>query len=160
MELATGEQTHRPIDARAPRFNQAVVSVALLAGYLVDARWVVAAMAVALGLGAAFGPAYGPFLQIFKRFVRPRLAAATEFEDSRPPRFAAAVGTVFLVGSATAFVLGSETLGWALGLIVAGLAGLAAVTKLCVGCEMYLFAHRLLARRVLARRGASPLTVA
>jgi hypothetical protein len=49
---------------------------------------------------------------------------------------------VFLTAATIAFVLGATTVGWTLSLIVAGLAALAAVTGICVGCEMYTFVAR------------------
>ncbi|HVF31683.1 MAG TPA: DUF4395 domain-containing protein [Acidimicrobiales bacterium] len=133
----------KPIDPRGPRFNQAVLTVALLGAFLLDARWVVPLFAVVLLLGAALGPRYGPFLRLYAEVIRPRLAPPADLEDPRPPRFAAAVGVVFLTGASVAFAAGAHGLGWALALVVAALAGLAAVTGICVGCEVYL----LLARR-------------
>ena len=132
-----------PIDPRGPRFNQAVMTVALLAGFLLDLRVVVPVFAVVLLLGAAFGPRYGPFLRLYAEVIKPRLAPPAELEDPRPPRFAAAVGVVFLGAATVAFAAGAVGLGWALALVVAALAGLAAVTGICVGCEIYV----LLARR-------------
>jgi hypothetical protein len=64
-------------------------------------------------------------------------------EDPRPPRFAAAIGVLFLGAATIALVAGAPGLAWVLALIVAVLAGLAAITGICVGCEVYL---------VLARR--------
>lgn len=133
----------RPIDPRGPRFNQAVLTVALLVGFLADARPVVPVFAAVLLLGAAFGPRYGPFLRLFADVIRPKLPPPSELEDPRPPRFAAAVGVVFLTAATVAFAAGAVGLGWALALIVAALAGLAAASGICVGCEIYL----LLARR-------------
>jgi len=132
-----------PIDPRGPRFNQAVLAIALLIGFALDQRWVPAVFAVVLFLGAAFGPRYGPFLRLYVEAIKPRLGPPSDLEDPRPPRFAAAVGVVFLVASTLAFVLGAATVGWVLALIVAALAALAATTGICVGCEIYL---------VLARR--------
>jgi hypothetical protein len=136
-----------PIDPRGPRFNQAVLATALLAGFLVDWRPVVPLFALVLFLGAAFGPRYGPFLALYAKLIRPRLGPPREMEDPRPPRFSAALGVVFLAAGTLAFAAGSTILGWGLALVVAALAALAAVTGICVGCEMYLF----LTRR---RRGA------
>lgn len=132
-----------PIDPRGPRFNQAVLAVALLAGFLADWRAVVPLFALVLLVGAALGPKYGPFLAVYANVIRPRLAPPRELEDPRPPRFAAAVGVVFLAAATLAFVAGHAGIGWALALIVAALAGLSAITGVCVGCEVYL----LLARR-------------
>ena len=116
-----------PIDPRGPRFNQAVLAIALLGGFLVDWRPVVPVFALVLLAGAALGPRYGPFLALYGKVIRPRLGPPREIEDPRPPRFAA----------------GHPGIGWALALVVAALAGLSATTGVCVGCEIYL----LLARR-------------
>ena len=132
-----------PIDPRGPRFNQAVLAIALLGGFLVDWRPIVPLFALVLLAGAALGPRYGPFLALYGRLIRPRLAPPRELEDPRPPRFASSVGVVFLAAATLAFVAGDAGIGWGLALIVAALAALSATTGICVGCEIYL----LLARR-------------
>lgn len=135
-----------PIDPRGPRTNQAVLAVALLVGFLADWRAVVPIFAVVLFLGAAFGPRYGPVLRFYAVVIKPRLGPPAELEDPRPPRFSAVVGVVFLTAAGGAFLAGAPGLAWALALIVAALAGLAAVTGICVGCEMYLWLARLRGR--------------
>ncbi|HEY5697143.1 MAG TPA: DUF4395 domain-containing protein [Acidimicrobiales bacterium] len=139
-----------PIDPRGPRTNQAVLAVALLAGFLADWRPVVPIFAVVLLLGAAFGPRYGPVLRFYADVVKPRLGPPAELEDPRPPRFAAAVGVAFLVAASLSFLAGAPGLAWSLALVVAALAGLAAVTGICVGCEVYLWLARLRGRRLSA----------
>lgn len=139
-----------PIDPRGPRFNQAVLATALLAGFLADWRPVVPLFALVLLAGAGLGPRYGPFLALYAKVIRPRLAPPRELEDPRPPRFAAAVGVAFLGAGTLAFAAGAAGLAWALALVVAALAGLSAVTGICVGCEIYLMAAR--------RRPADPAT--
>ena len=135
-----------PIDPRGPRFNQAVLAVGLFGGFLVDWRPAVPVFALILLAGAAFGPRYGPFLVLYARVLRPRLGPPRQLEDPRPPRFSAALGVVFLAAGTLAFAAGSPGLGWGLALVVAALAALAAVTGICLGCEMYLVLTR--------RRGA------
>ena len=117
--------------------------MALLGGFLLDWRWVIPVFAVVLLLGAAFGPRYGPVLRFFIEVVKPRLGPPAEMEDPRPPRFAAAIGVLFLGAASLALLVGAPGVAWALALIVAALAGLAAVSGVCIGCELYL---------VLARR--------
>lgn len=131
-----------PIDARMPRFNQAVVAVALLGGFVFDLPWVIPVFAVVLGLGAAFGPRYGPFLRVWSDLVAPRLGPATELEDPRPPRFAAVVGAGLLAAASGLLLLGAVGIAWVVALVVAVLAALAAATGLCVGCELYVRAQR------------------
>jgi hypothetical protein len=135
-------QAPKAIDPRGPRFNQGSITVLLLAGFLLDWRPIAPIIGLVLLLGAAFGPRYGPFLRLFADAIKPRLSPPTELEDPRPPRFAAAVGVAFLAASTAAFAAGQAGVGWALALIVAALAGLAAVTGVCVGCEVYLFLAR------------------
>ena len=117
--------------------------MALLGGFLLDWRWVIPVFAVVLLLGAAFGPRYGPVLRFFIEVVKPRLGPPAEMEDPRPPRFAAAIGVLFLGAASLALLVGAAGVAWALALIVAALAGLAAVSGVCIGCELFL---------VLARR--------
>lgn len=142
--------TPTPIDPRGPRTNQAVLAGALLLGFLADWRPVVPVFMAVLFLGAAFGPRYGPVLRFYAQVIRPRLGPPAELEDPRPPRFAAAVGVAFLAASTLAFLAGAPGLGWALALVVAALAGLAAVTGICVGCEVYLGLARLRGRPLTA----------
>jgi len=139
-----------PIDPRGPRTNQAVLAVALLAGFLADWRPVVPIFAVVLLLGAAFGPRYGPVLRFYADVVKPRLGPPAELEDPRPPRFAAAVGVAFLLAASLTFLAGAPGLAWSLALVVAALAGLAAVTGICVGCAVYLWLARLRGRPLSA----------
>ena len=131
-----------PIDPRGPRFNQTALSIAVLVGFILDWRPVVPLFAAVLLLGAAFGPRWGLFLRLYAEVIRPRLAPPTELEDPRPPRFAAVVGVLFLAAATVAFAAGAPGVGWALALVVAALAGLAATTGICVGCELWLFAAR------------------
>lgn len=131
--------------------NQAVLSIAMLGAYVFDIWALVPVFMVALFTGAAFGPEYGPVLRFFAVVVKPRLKPPAHLEDPRPPRFAAAVGVVFLGLATLCFLADYSALGWVFALIVAALAGLAATTGICLGCDLYV----LLAKR---RRGAQAPT--
>jgi hypothetical protein len=129
------------IDARAPRFNQLVIGSLSLVAFLVDWWPLYAILAAQLAIGLTLGRRWClPCLAYFE-LVQP-LAGEGPIEDSRPPRFANMVGFAFLSGAAIALAAGATALGWALGLMVAALALLAAATGLCTGCEVY----RLVAR--------------
>ncbi len=132
----------KPIDPRGPRFNQAMIAALLLVGFVLDWWPIVPAVAVILAVGAALGPRFGPFLALYAHVIRPRLEPPAELEDPRPPRFAATLGVVVLAASTVAFLAGAAAVGWVLALLVALLAGLAASTGICVGCEIYLFLAR------------------
>lgn len=144
-----GTRSPTPIDPRGPRFNQAVVTVLLLGAFVFEQPLVVPAVALVLLAGAALGPRWGPFLLVYSQLIRPRLGPPTELEDPRPPRFAAAFGAVVLSVATAALLAGFGVVGWTLTLVVAVLAGLAAATGICVGCEIWLFTAR--------RRGVRPV---
>jgi len=137
------------IDARAPRVNQAVVGVVALLAVTVGPWWLLALMGAQLALGLTLGRRWClPCLAYFE-LVQPRFGEGP-LEDSRPPRFANLVGAVFLGSASLAFLLGLETLGIVLGLLVAALALLAASTGLCAGCEAYKLAFLLTGRKFVS----------
>jgi Domain of unknown function (DUF4395) len=130
------------IDSRAPRFNQATVGVLALVAVLTGWWLLLGLLAAQLAIGLVFGRRYClPCLAYFE-LVQPRFGEGP-VEDARPPRFANMVGAGVLGGATLAYGLGVETLGAALGLLVAGLALLAAATGICVGCETYRLGARL-----------------
>jgi hypothetical protein len=129
------------VDARAPRFNQAIIGTAALAAYLVGWWPLLALAGLQLALTLTFGPRVCLGCLVYFKVVRPRLGPGP-IKDARPVRFANLVGLIFLSAASLAHLAHLPRLGWALGLIVAALALLAAVSGLCVGCEVY----RLLAR--------------
>ena len=57
-----------------------VLATALLLGFLADWRPVVPIFALVLLAGAALGPKYGPFLALYAKVIKPRLAPPAELE--------------------------------------------------------------------------------
>lgn len=135
------------IDARAPRFNQAVVAAFALAGAVLGWPVLWALMAVQLGLGLTLGRRWCLSCRVYYEVIQPRIGEG-ELEDSRPPRLANMMGTAFLGAAALAWWVGAPTVGTVLGSLVAALALLAVVTDFCTGCEIYKLSARL--------RGISP----
>jgi hypothetical protein len=137
------------IDARAPRFNQAVVGTVALVAITVGPWWLLGVLAAQLAVGLTLGRRYClPCLAYFE-LVQPRLGEGP-LEDARPPRFANLVGVVFLTAASSAFAAGWDPLGVALGAIVAALALLAASTGFCTGCEAYKLGYRLAGREFVS----------
>ena len=130
------------IDARAPRFNQAVVGTLSLVAFLVDWWPLYAILAGQFALGLAFGRRWCLPCLLYFEVLQPRLGEGP-IEDARPPRFANQVGLVVLAAASIAHAAGAEVLGWALGLMVAALALLSAATGFCAGCELYKLGARL-----------------
>ncbi|HEX9437157.1 MAG TPA: DUF4395 family protein [Candidatus Limnocylindria bacterium] len=130
------------IDARAPRTNQAIVGTLSLVAFLTGWWPILGLLAAQLAIGLTFGRRYCLPCLLYFEVLQPRFGEGP-IEDSRPPRFANMVGVAFLGAATLAHALGFAALGWTLGLIVAALALLAAITGLCVGCEMYRIAARV-----------------
>lgn len=149
------------IDARAPRFNQATIGTLALVAVVTGWWPILALLAAQLAIGLRFGRRFCLACVAYFALVQPRIGEG-RIEDSRPPRFANQVGLVVLSAATLAYAIGLRPVGAGLGLLVAGLALLAATTGLCVGCELYrLGAHlrgvraRQFARVELADMGAA-----
>ncbi len=140
-------QTQRQIDPRGPQFNAMLTSVVLALSLLTapDALGValLGLQAVLFAVAVAFGVQRTPAAFLFKRLVRPRLAAPTHLEDPQPSRFAQGVGLVCAVVGLLGYLSGAPVVGAiATGFALAA-ALLNAVFGFCLGCEMYLLIRRV-----------------
>jgi hypothetical protein len=133
------------IDSRAPRFNQATIGLLSLVAVLAGWHWLVGLLALQLAVGLVLGRRFCLPCVVYFELVQPRFREGP-LEDSRPPRAANIVGAVVLSASTLGYAAGSEVVGTALALLVAGLALLAAVTGFCTGCEAYKLGCRLTGR--------------
>ena len=152
-------QQQGQIDPRGPQFN-AVLTSAVLALSLLTAPGAVgvtllAVQAVLFALGVGLGVQRTPAAWLFRRFVRPRLAAPSHGEDPQPPRFAQGVGLGFAVVGLVGYAAGLPLLG----LVATGLALVAALLNavfgLCLGCELYLLLRRATGSPVQRRTTAN-----
>jgi hypothetical protein len=124
------------IDSRAPRTNQAVIGLVSALAVATGWWWLLALLALQLAIGLTFGRRFCLPCLLYFEVIQPRFGEGP-LEDSRPPRAANIVGLVVLTSASIAYAAGAHTLGVALGLLVAALALLAAVTGFCTGCEAY-----------------------
>ena len=130
------------IDRRAPRANQLAIGVLALVAFVTGWWPILGLLALQLVVGLTLGRRWCLACVAYFELVQPRLGEGP-LEDSRSPRFANVMGAVVLTTATVAIAAGYSTLGWALGLLVAALALLAAVTGLCTGCEIYRLGARL-----------------
>ena len=137
------------IDARAPRANQLVIGVVALVAVITGAWWLLALLALQLALGLTLGRRWCLACVFYFEVVQ-RLFGEGPLEDARPPRFANMVGLAVLSAASLAYAGGLDELGAALGLLVAGLALLAAATGFCAGCEAYKLGHLVTGRRFVS----------
>jgi hypothetical protein len=139
------------IDPRGPRFSAALTAVVLAAALVLVSPLLLLVQAAVFAVGAVRGIQHTPYAWLFRRFVRPRLAAPAELEDPRPPRFAQGLGLAFAaVGLVGAAAGATPVFLVATGLALAA-AFLNAVFGLCLGCELYLLGRRLLPTRARTR---------
>jgi hypothetical protein len=147
------------IDPRGPRFSAGITAVLLLvviglnlAGVTLASVVLFSALVALFAWGAFAGVQRHPYGLLFKKLVRPRLAAPAELEDPTPPTFAQGVGFVI-----TAIGLVLHLVGVPYALVVAASAAFIAaflnsVFGYCLGCQIYLLLVRL---GVLGRKGAA-----
>lgn len=151
MSATTSPKAPAGIDPRGPRFGAAITSVLLLitvflaldAATAASAYLLLVVITALFAFGAIFGNSKHPYGLIFKKFVRPGLAAPKELEDPRPPQFAQLIG--FIV-AATGLVLGALSVPYG----VAGAAAAAfiaaflnAAFAFCLGCQIYVGLQRI-----------------
>jgi hypothetical protein len=124
------------IDSRGPRTNQAVIGTLALVAVLTGWWWLLALLAAQLAVGLTFGRRFClPCLAYFE-LIQSRFGEGP-LEDARPPRVANMIGLTVLTAASVAYALGWGVAGAALGLLVAALALVAAITGFCTGCEAY-----------------------
>lgn len=145
----------RMVDPRQPRLGQAVTGAALLAGFVLDWPPVIPVIGTILAAASLVGPRANLYAYLFRALP---LGPPRALEETAPPRFANTLGFIVLALATIArYGFDATTVAWSLGLLVAGLALLSAVTGLCVGCELYVISRRLLTGgRVPLRRTAPP----
>ena len=128
----------RLIDPRGLRFGAAFSVILLVAAALLNLPIVAAFVAVALGASALFGTRYSilgrPWPEI-RRILK--LGPPTQPEPEYGPRFAQALGFLFLVLGFALLVAGAGPIGWLPVIAVIVLQTLLAVTGYCLGCKLY-----------------------
>lgn len=133
------------IDERAPRVNQTVVGLVSLLAVLTGWWGLLALLALQLALGLTLGRRWCVACVAYFELLQPRFGEG-RLEDARPPRFANIVGLGVLTAASLAYLMGLESVGAALGLLVGTLALLAATTGFCAGCTAYKLGYRLTGR--------------
>jgi hypothetical protein len=130
------------IDSRGPRTNQAVIGILSLLAVLAGWWWLLALLALQLALGLTFGRRWCLACVAYFELIQPRFGEGP-LEDARPPRIANGIGLAALSAASLAYLVGWGVVGAVLGLLVAALALVAAVTGFCTGCELYKLGCRL-----------------
>ena len=128
----------RTIDPRGQRFGAGLSAITLAAGIALDLPIVAAIVGVALAVSAALGTQWFPFGRPWPS-VR-RLFSLGPPRDPEPelgPRFAQALGAIFVAIGLVLLAAGIRPWFWAPIVAVAGLQTLLAVSGYCLGCKLY-----------------------
>lgn len=127
----------RLIDPRGQRFGAGLSAVVLIAATALQWFIVAPLVAVALGVSSALGTRFFVFGRPWPLVRKAlRLGPPVAPEPEIPPRFAQALGAVFLAIGSLAFVVAGPA-GWLFVLAVAALQALLALTGFCLGCRLY-----------------------
>ena len=127
----------RWIDPRAQRLGAALSAVTLVIAYLLGSWPLVAAVGLALAASAFFGTRWFVFSRPWP-LVRGWLRlGSSELEHELPPRFAQALGAVFLALGTLLLALGVTPLGWLPVAAVVALQALLAASGFCLGCRLF-----------------------
>ncbi len=132
------------VDHTALRFNQATIIALLALAFVVDWRWLVAAVGLVMLLGAAW-PRAALFKAIYARILRPAGLLKPDWrpDEPEPHLFAQGVGGLFLAAATLSFALGASVVGWLLAAVVAVLAAINLALGFCLGCFFYYQLARL-----------------
>lgn len=134
------------IDARGPRFGAALTTAVLAIALVTHSAVLIALQLVVFAIGAFSSPTKTPYALIYKKFIKPRLAAEVPLEDVRPPKFAQLVGFIFTVVALAGSIFGLSALFTIAVSLCLAAAFLNAAFNFCLGCQIYLLFTRLTQR--------------
>ena len=127
----------RYIDPRGQRFGAGLSAVLFVVAIVSQQFWLAALVGLNLLIASAFGARLflpGRPWPLIRKALR---LGPTEPEHEYPPRFAQALGGIFVAIGTIAFVLSLTLVGWVFVAAVAGLQTLLATTGYCLGCKLY-----------------------
>ena len=128
----------RAIDPRGQRLGAGLSAITLVVGIALDQPLVAAVVGVALAVSAAFGTQWFLFGRPWPTVRRLlRLGPPQDPEPELGPRFAQALGAIFVLLGFVLLTTGVKLLFWAPIAAVAGLQTLLAVSGYCLGCKLY-----------------------
>jgi hypothetical protein len=124
-----------------PRFDQAVLALVLVIGFVFSEPLLIPVVAVVAAVSAV-RPELSPVPRLVAGVVERRFgpdAAGRLRADGYPPpwRAAAALLAAILAAGTLVLLVGDSGIAWAFGLPAAGLAALASVGGVCVGCQLH-----------------------
>lgn len=136
--------TERVVDQSVIRTNQASTVTLLVLAFVLSAP-LLSGITGAIMLISAAVPSLGLFTRIYHHLlkpagiVRPRVVR----DNPEPHRFAQLLGGLMVTTGTLLVLAGVATAGWALIIVVIGLASLNLFAGWCAGCTLYYWLNRL-----------------
>jgi hypothetical protein len=128
----------RTIDPRGQRFGAGLSAITIVAAIAVDLPIVAAVVGIALALSASLGTQWFLFGRPWPTVRRALgLGPPRNPEPELGPRFAQALGAIFIAVGLVLLAAGIRPWFWAPIVAVAGLQTLLAVSGYCLGCRLY-----------------------
>lgn len=125
------------VDPRAPRFGQTLTALFLLVGIVLGEPLLVFAVTVVLVTAVVTGYRVDLWATLWRHGAMRVVGRPGAREPAAPHRFAKLMGAGMTALASVLLLAGVPLVGYAVAGLVAALAGLAAVTDVCVGCQMY-----------------------
>ena len=124
-----------------PRFDQGLLALVLVSGFVFSAPLVIPVVG-AVAAVSAWRPEISPVPRLITALIEQRLGAdafpSVEADGYPAPwRAAAALLAGILAVGTLVLAVGDKAAAWAFGLPAAGLAALASVGGVCVGCQLH-----------------------
>jgi len=131
------------VDQNELRTHQILVLIGLLAGFITD-RWEWVALQAVVFFMTVLLPSYGPYVLIYKRFLKPIGLIKPDLRVDVPQahRFAMSIGLLVTAYSSYMLFIGNNVIGWSLVWLILIL-GIVALGGWCAGCFTYFMLNRI-----------------
>ena len=116
------------VDERAVRSAQGVVALVLLAGFVFRIPLTIPIVGVVVAVGAVLGPSSNPLVAAYRALVEPRVPSDGPTIPEGSARALDLAGVALLGVAVLALLVGIDPFAWALALVEAAVAAIAAST--------------------------------
>ncbi len=123
-------------DVRSFRFDQTVMALGVLCGFVFAAPYVIP-ISAALQAATAVQGRHAPVPRLWSEVLATRLVLPSASEASAPWRTQSALTAALLAAATVVLLVGDEGFAWFFALPAAALGALAGVGSVCVGCELH-----------------------
>ena len=135
--METQRAQRQPVDARGMRFEQGVVAVAILAGFVFRVPWVLPALAAILVTATFGGPRLNLLLRIYDALLARRMGTPVLLEDGDEARIADLIRVGMLVAATVALLVDLGGIAWIIALVQAFVSALRATAGIHLGAGVY-----------------------